>query len=144
LLRARFHHCSRHVKRISVNSFRDADNYSSGQEMSRLLIIIIIIIIIVTPWPQSASELYRPRDCRLSAKLVPTFEDRGCRVASSSNPKMHLRRSRKHATGPYLKLHELSYTLFMLTRHSSVFYFAFHPQLMQPFTPDPSGTEICG
>jgi hypothetical protein len=25
------------------------------------------------PWPQSASELYRPSDRRLSAKLVPTF-----------------------------------------------------------------------
>jgi hypothetical protein len=26
-----------------------------------------------TPWPQSASELYRPSDRRLSEKLVPTF-----------------------------------------------------------------------
>jgi hypothetical protein len=26
-----------------------------------------------TQWPESASELYRPRDRRLSAKLVPTF-----------------------------------------------------------------------
>jgi hypothetical protein len=26
-----------------------------------------------TPWPQSASELYRPSDRRLSVKLVPTF-----------------------------------------------------------------------
>jgi hypothetical protein len=30
-----------------------------------------------TPWPQSASELYRLSDRRLSAKLVPTFADRG-------------------------------------------------------------------
>jgi hypothetical protein len=30
-----------------------------------------------TPWPQSASDLYRPIDHRLSAKLVPTFSDRG-------------------------------------------------------------------
>jgi hypothetical protein len=30
-----------------------------------------------TPWPEPASELYRPRDCRLSAKLVPTLADRG-------------------------------------------------------------------
>jgi hypothetical protein len=28
-----------------------------------------------TPWPESASELYRPS--RLSAKLMPTFADRG-------------------------------------------------------------------
>jgi hypothetical protein len=26
-----------------------------------------------TPWPQSASKLYRQSDRRLSAKLVPTF-----------------------------------------------------------------------
>jgi hypothetical protein len=30
-----------------------------------------------TPWPESASELYRPSDRLLSAKLVPTFADRG-------------------------------------------------------------------
>jgi hypothetical protein len=30
-----------------------------------------------TPWPESASELYRPSDRRLSAKLIPTFADRG-------------------------------------------------------------------
>jgi hypothetical protein len=29
-----------------------------------------------TPWPQSASELYRPSDRRLSAKLMPTFKER--------------------------------------------------------------------
>jgi hypothetical protein len=28
-----------------------------------------------TPWPESASKLYRPSDRRLSAKLVPTFGD---------------------------------------------------------------------
>jgi hypothetical protein len=32
-------------------------------------------------WPDSASELYRSRDRLLSAKLVPTFADGGCRVA---------------------------------------------------------------
>jgi hypothetical protein len=30
-----------------------------------------------TPWPKSASELHRPRDSRLSAKLVPTVAGRG-------------------------------------------------------------------
>jgi hypothetical protein len=29
------------------------------------------------PWPESASELYRPSDRRLLAKLVPTFAERG-------------------------------------------------------------------
>jgi hypothetical protein len=28
---------------------------------------------LATPWPESASELYRPSDRRLLAKLVPTF-----------------------------------------------------------------------
>jgi hypothetical protein len=34
----------------------------------------------------SASELYRPSDRRLLAKLVPTFADRGCRVVSATDP----------------------------------------------------------
>jgi hypothetical protein len=32
------------------------------------------------------SELYPPSDRRLSAKLVPTLADRGCRVVSATNP----------------------------------------------------------
>jgi hypothetical protein len=32
------------------------------------------------------SELYRPSDRRLSAKLVPTLADKGCRVVSTTNP----------------------------------------------------------
>jgi hypothetical protein len=39
-----------------------------------------------TPWPQSASELCPPIDLRLSAKLVPTFANRGCHVVSVTNP----------------------------------------------------------
>jgi hypothetical protein len=39
-----------------------------------------------TPWLQSASELYRPSGRRLSAKLVPTFADGGCRVVSAMDP----------------------------------------------------------
>jgi hypothetical protein len=39
-----------------------------------------------TPWPESASELYRPGDRRLSAKLVPTFADRGCHVVGVTEP----------------------------------------------------------
>jgi hypothetical protein len=34
----------------------------------------------------SASRLYRPRDHRLSAKLVPTFAERGCHVVSMTDP----------------------------------------------------------
>jgi hypothetical protein len=39
-----------------------------------------------TPWSESASELYRPSDRRLSAKLLPTCEDRGCHVVSVTDP----------------------------------------------------------
>jgi hypothetical protein len=39
-----------------------------------------------TPWPESASELYRPSDRRVSAKLVPTFADRGCHVVRVTDP----------------------------------------------------------
>jgi hypothetical protein len=34
------------------------------------------------PWPESASEPYKPRGRRLSVKLVPTFADRKCHVFS--------------------------------------------------------------
>jgi hypothetical protein len=34
--------------------------------------------------PYSTSELYRPSDRRLSAKLVRTFADRGCRTVSAT------------------------------------------------------------
>jgi hypothetical protein len=38
------------------------------------------LIIIITPWPKSASELHRPSDRSLLAKLVLTFADRRCHV----------------------------------------------------------------
>jgi hypothetical protein len=43
-------------------------------------------MLIRTPWPESASELYGPSDRLLSAKLVPTFEDRVCHVVSVTDP----------------------------------------------------------
>jgi hypothetical protein len=39
-----------------------------------------------TPWPQSSSELYRPSERRLSAKLMPSFEEEGCNVVSVADP----------------------------------------------------------
>jgi hypothetical protein len=42
--------------------------------------------VLITPWPESASELYRPSDRRLSTKFVLTFEDRGCDVVSVTVP----------------------------------------------------------
>jgi hypothetical protein len=38
-----------------------------------------------TPWPESASELHRPSDRSLSAKLVSTFADRRCHVVRVMN-----------------------------------------------------------
>jgi hypothetical protein len=38
------------------------------------------------PWPETASELYRPSDRSLSAKLVATFADRRCHVVSVTDP----------------------------------------------------------
>jgi hypothetical protein len=43
-----------------------------------------------TPWLESARELYRLSDCRLSMKLVPTFADRGCHVVSRTDPYGHI------------------------------------------------------
>jgi hypothetical protein len=37
-------------------------------------------------WPESAHKLYVPSDRRLSAKLVPTFADRGCHMVSVTDP----------------------------------------------------------
>jgi hypothetical protein len=39
-----------------------------------------------TSWPESASELYRPSDLCLLAKIVSNFADRGCRVVSVTDP----------------------------------------------------------
>jgi hypothetical protein len=43
-------------------------------------------VINISPWIKSASELYRPSECRLSAKLVPTFVERECRMVSAADP----------------------------------------------------------
>jgi hypothetical protein len=39
-----------------------------------------------TPWSESVSELYRPTDRRLSAKLMSNFADGECHVDSVTNP----------------------------------------------------------
>jgi hypothetical protein len=47
---------------------------------------VVVKILKKTPWHESASELYRPSDRRLSEKLVPAFTDRGCHVVSVTDP----------------------------------------------------------
>jgi hypothetical protein len=39
-----------------------------------------------TPWLESASELYRPKDRSFSATSVPTFADGGCHVVRVTDP----------------------------------------------------------
>jgi hypothetical protein len=43
-------------------------------------------IILKILWHESASELYRPSDRRLSAKLLPTFADTECHVVIATDP----------------------------------------------------------
>jgi hypothetical protein len=53
-----------------------------------------LLTYLLNPWPQSASELYRPSDCRSSAKLVPTSADRGCHVVGVTSLRPYSRISR--------------------------------------------------
>jgi hypothetical protein len=43
--------------------------------LRRVIVVCIILYNNQTPWPEPASELYRPSDRRLSEKLVSTFAD---------------------------------------------------------------------
>jgi hypothetical protein len=51
-----------------------------------LLLLLLLLLLKKAPWSESASELYRPSDRLLSAKLLPTFADRGCHVVSVTDP----------------------------------------------------------
>jgi hypothetical protein len=46
---------------------------------------------IFSPWSESASELHRPSDRRLLAKLVPTFADTGSRVVNICTNNEHIK-----------------------------------------------------
>jgi hypothetical protein len=58
----------------------------SGSRRTHNHIYIYIYINTQTPWSESASELYRPSDNRLSEKWLPTFADKGCHVVSVTDP----------------------------------------------------------
>jgi hypothetical protein len=53
---------------------------------SVVILSVSLINSSTTPWLESAGELYRPSDLRLSAKLLPTIADRGCYVVSVTDP----------------------------------------------------------
>jgi hypothetical protein len=65
---------------------------------SRTCFLVILKILLpklkelIYQWLQSASELYRPSDRRLSAKLMSTLADRGCHVVSVTNPQLTVSR----------------------------------------------------
>jgi hypothetical protein len=51
-----------------------------------IAVVVVVVVVITIPWPVSASELYRPSNRRLSAKLVSTFADKGCHVVRVTDP----------------------------------------------------------
>jgi hypothetical protein len=68
-----------------------------------------------TTWPQSASELYRPRNSRLSTKLVPTFVEIRCRVVRVTDP---------YGRISFFFLDRSRYLLFEVWTSSQTYYFS--------------------
>jgi hypothetical protein len=61
----------------------DKTNLSDDPGKKKVLVRCGVNQKMKTPWLWSASEIYRPSDRRLLAKLVPTFADRVCHVVSA-------------------------------------------------------------
>jgi hypothetical protein len=68
-------------RRLKCELFGETD-----ARVSNDILIYDVIIIIITPWPEPESELYRPSDRSLLAKLVPTFAVRGRHVVTVTDP----------------------------------------------------------
>jgi hypothetical protein len=73
--------------------FGSLEKYAHGSIFTHLRSALKLVSVnstfysnVLTKTFSSASELYQPSDRRLSAKLVPTFADRGCRVVSATEP----------------------------------------------------------
>ena len=66
---------------FSYSFFQNISHYKNNSARYHRLIRvgfhIKYLVCHITPWPQSASELYRQSGRRQSANLVPTFADRG-------------------------------------------------------------------
>jgi hypothetical protein len=75
---------------IAATKRENAELLGEMNEMNQVRTCIYICSFLKTPWCESASELYRPSVCRLSAKLVPTFADRGCHLVSVTGPHGHI------------------------------------------------------
>jgi hypothetical protein len=73
------------VKTYTVACRRVFSSAPLDQQVQGLLWLLEMRLTI-TPWHEFASELYRQSDCRLSAKLLPNFEDRGWHVVCVTDP----------------------------------------------------------
>jgi hypothetical protein len=71
---------------LVLNTSQDCFFSTTNKFGLKILSELVNILIQQTPWPESAGELCRPRDRRLSAKLVPIFADRRCHVVSVTDP----------------------------------------------------------
>jgi hypothetical protein len=73
-------------------------------------------------------ELYRPNDRRLSAKLVPTLTDRGCRVVSGTN--------RRRYRTTICKIIQITFCEDLVSIHNfiALLRFIFHIYLRHVFT----------
>jgi hypothetical protein len=69
---------------VKHDSNRLRGNTKSGTTIYKVTDVIVAVI--KTSWTEYACELYRSSDRRLSAKLVPTFADRECRVVNVTDP----------------------------------------------------------
>jgi hypothetical protein len=79
--------CSASSIFCSVKPHRNGELYDSISALSfSVRNVSLCLPPNTTPWPESASDLYRPSDRRLSAKLVPTFADRENHVVSLTDP----------------------------------------------------------
>jgi hypothetical protein len=70
-------------KRNSKNRRRNTEHVFVSRQRT---VVYLRKLTKLTPWPQSASELYRPSNRRLLAKLLLTSADRGCHVVSVTDP----------------------------------------------------------
>jgi hypothetical protein len=74
------------IKLHALRYYYDYIYYSYQQKSSRSCNILLLRKLLLTPWPESASELYQPSDCGVSAKLVSASADRGSHVVRVTDP----------------------------------------------------------
>jgi hypothetical protein len=77
------------VERCRARMMQSFNSFTDTLQLDTALYIAVRILISLNwiPWPESASDLYRPSDRHLSVKLVPTFADRVCGVVSATDPR---------------------------------------------------------